>query len=154
MAVLAVSLITIAPGCRGSDRSEGIELPPVISPFRLSTLHREPVPRNLGEALDTLDRASSGTLLLKMHRGGEDVSIELHDTLGRWIRNNWQLYDRGPLYRDLAALGLKYPDDMSGLILTSWWRRIHRQPLRIEEQVAWFLEFNRRTPPPPAPRRR
>jgi len=47
---------------------------------------------------------------------------------------------------------LKYPDDMSDLILTSWWRRMHGQPLRIEEQVKAYQEFNERHPPLPSPR--
>ena len=45
------------------------------------------------------------------------------------------------LYDQLHAMGLRHPDDMSGLILTSLWRRLHGQPLRREEQVKHYQEF-------------
>jgi hypothetical protein len=124
-------------------------VPEVISPSKPSTLPQEPVPRNLTEALDTLDRASSGAILLKMRSGDEGVAGELHDSLGRWIRNNWELYDKGPLYLDLARLGLQYPDDMSGVILTSWWRRIHSRPLDVVDQVRAMQQMNRDLAVPP-----
>jgi hypothetical protein len=134
------------------DRTVDHNLPEVLSPAKPSTLHLEPVPTTLDAALNSLDRASSGAVILKMRSGDESVATELHDSLGRWIRNNWQLYDRGQLYHQLAGLGLKYPDDMSDLILTSWWHRMHGRPLRVEEQVRAYQEFNERHPALPSPR--
>ena len=129
----------------GCDRSgsQPVYLPEVISPVRPFTLDQEPTPKTLEEALNALDRGSSGAVVLKMRSRDESVTIELHETLGLWIRNSWGLNGHyGLLYQDLSAHGLSYADDMSAVILTSWWRHIHREPLNLEEQVARHNEFN------------
>ena len=64
-----------------------------------------------------------------------------HHGLGRWIRNNWGLWKReGPLYSWLVALGLEHADDMSGLILESFHRKLTDKPLDIEGQVRHYQE--------------
>jgi hypothetical protein len=140
--IAAVVLAWASVSCRAPSATD---FPNVISPARPSTLASEPVPRNLEEALDTLDRGASGAVILKMRAGDEQVTAEFHAGLGRWIRNNWQLHEDGPLRRDLSSKGLVYADDMSAVILTSWWRRLHRRPLDVEGQVAEFRQFNEAT---------
>ncbi len=71
----------------------------------------------------------------------ESVASRYHDTLGRWIRNNWGLWEKGPLYNDLHKRGLQHPDDMSGVILTSFWRRLHEQPVNVGEQITRYQRF-------------
>jgi hypothetical protein len=127
------------------------DLPEVIAPLKPSTLDREPDPRTLEEALDTLDRASPGTLLIKMRSSDESIADDLHEGLGRWIRNEWGLFDEAPLYRDLERRGLKSPEDMSGLILHSWWRRMHHQPLDIVGQIRASHAPGPSPPPAPGP---
>jgi hypothetical protein len=44
-----------------------------------------------------------------------------HDSLGRWIRNTWGLWDENSdLYKYFKVMGLWHADDMSGLILESY----------------------------------
>ena len=148
-AVLLAAPVAVSLAC-GTARETPADLPAVKPSFETSTLAQEPVPQSLTEALDTLDRASSGALLLKMRNGEEEVSGELHDGLGLWIRNNWSLYDKGALYQDLARQGLRYPDDMSNLVLKSWWRRMHGRPLDVSGQVKAIQETNRILAAPPA----
>jgi hypothetical protein len=153
--ILLLAAAMAVSGACGSSPDAPREIPDVMPSFETSTLPQAPVPLNLTQALDTLDRASSGAVQLMMRSGEEGVTIELHDSLGLWIRNNWGLYDKGALYQDLAKRGLRYPDDMSALVLTSWWRRIHGRPLDVAGQVKVFQETNRvLANPPPAPRRR
>ena len=49
----------------------------------------------------------------------DNGSISVHHTLGRWIRNNWNLWDEEP--NDLKSLflkiGISHPDDMSDHII-------------------------------------
>jgi len=83
-----------------------------------------------------------------MRDGSEDDMGKYHMSLGLWMRNNWGLWKEGPLYDDLSARGLFHPDDMSGLILTSFWRQLHNQPLEIEAQIAAYQEYWRLVTPP------
>jgi len=63
-----------------------------------------------------------------------------------WIRNDW-LYNRylfglivtkSELRNDLASKGLFHNDDMSGIILRSYYRHLHNQDLKVEEQIEYY----------------
>lgn len=45
--------------------------------------------------------------------------IAMHHTLGRWIRNNWELWDDEPndLKKIFLNIGISHPDDMSNYII-------------------------------------
>ena len=141
LSILVVATL-VQSSCRQRDvhDSELPSVPPPLSPFKADTLNWEPKPRTLDEALVTLERGVSSDTRAMMRSWAEDKTNDLHFGLGRWIRDNWLL---GPLYQDLRKLGLQHGDDMSAVILTSFWRRLHHEPLRVEEQVRQHLEFDR-----------
>jgi hypothetical protein len=105
-------------------------------------------PATLSEALDRLRQTLPPDTIQQMRDGTEADMVKYHMGLGLWMRNNWGLWARGPLYQDLAALGLRHPDDMSGVILTSLWRELHGRPLGLEAQVAKYKEYWRLATPP------
>lgn len=130
--LVALVLATAVLGCNEGD----VQPPPLPAPPPVRDLSQAPVPRTLEEALTTLEKRVSADVLLEFaHSRDESIAARYHDTLGRWIRNNWGLWKRGPLYTDLRRRGLQHPDDMSGVILTSFWRQLHEEPLRVEEQI-------------------
>src|SRR5215212_2676940 len=83
-----------------------------------------------------------------MRKGTEREMGKYHHGLGTRLRNEWGLWRTGPLYEHLYALGLRHPDDMSATILTSFWRRLHGQPLMVEQQVKRYQDFWRVQRPP------
>jgi hypothetical protein len=111
-------------------------------------LEAQPVPATLDEAFDVLERGLPRDFINRLYASESDVTIELQDTLGRWMRQHWGLWTGSPLAEHLRAQGLDHPDDMSGVILTSFWRRLHFQPLRVEAQVRWYQAFRRASQPP------
>ena len=48
-----------------------------------------------------------------------DVGFKVHHTIGRYIRNNWSLWEKGtPLKEDAVhTYGIAHADDISGLII-------------------------------------
>jgi predicted RNase H-like HicB family nuclease len=102
-------------------------------------------PATLSDALDRLSRMLSPATIREMSDGSELDMAKYHFSVGLWMRNYWGLWAQGPLHRHLAALGLRHPDDMSGLILTCYWRRLHGNPHGVEEQVARYEEYWRLT---------
>ena len=96
-------------------------------------------PTNLEECFQQLEKILSEEdrqMFIEEDKTGEDMTIRFHSGLGRWIRNNWGLWAQsGPLYEQMKTLGLEHPDDMSGVILTSYWRSLHGRPLGIKQQV-------------------
>lgn len=66
----------------------------------------------------------------------------LHHSLGRWIRNNWSLWgEEGALKDYFNNIGLHHADDMSGLIIESFWHHLRNEPLEIEKQIKEYQDF-------------
>ncbi len=75
------------------------------------------IPVNLKEAINELDNILSNedkNYLL------ENSAISVHHTLGRWIRNEWGLWDDSELKRNLESLDFIHPDDMSNFIIKEY----------------------------------
>lgn len=50
------------------------------------------------------------------------TSCEFHYTAGRWLRNNWTLWDeRSHLRAAFRAIGLSHPDDISAYLVKQIW---------------------------------
>ena len=71
----------------------------------------------------------------------ETVSTQLHHTLGRYIRNRWSLWHKTKLTGWFNKRGITHPDDMSGIIITSYWRQQHREPIRLDVQIQHYKDY-------------
>jgi len=98
-------------------------------------LTADSTPRTLDECFIVLAKTVPADTLERMRAMPEDDMIEFHHGLGTWMRNNWGLWSRGPLHAYFRQMGLEHPDDMSSVILTSFWRYLHDKPLEVEAQV-------------------
>lgn len=134
--IVLVSLSGLVAGiwhlCRRGSRGE--EMPP------------GPIPNNLEEAIRGLISMFTEEELDKFAEMSEPKALAVtHHSTGRWIRNNWGLWVKGPLYDHFKKqYGLWHADDMSGVILTTLHRRLNGVPDDIEVQVEWYLEHWRR----------
>ena len=83
------------------------------------------VPSNLKEAIVKLDNDLSEEdkqFLL------ENGALSVHHTLGRWIRNNWGLWDeQSELKLNMTKLGNIHPDDMSNFIIVDYIKHLKEQ---------------------------
>lgn len=75
-----------------------------------------PIPKTVDEAVKTLAKILSEEdrdYLL------ENGAISMHDSLGRWIRNEWGLWTGSELKDEMMNMnkGLNHPDDMSNYII-------------------------------------
>ena len=113
-----------------------VELPPLHA-----SAGTESLPRTLDECLVVLAKKTPAHTLEQMRRAPEADMVLYHHGLGTWMRNNWGLWARGPLYWHFYALGLEHPDDMSGVILDSFWRYLREEPLQVEEQVEKYQSY-------------
>lgn len=77
------------------------------------------IPNNLQQAIFYLDKE-----LAKWEKEYllENGALSVHHSLGRWIRNNWGLWDEedNKLKVNLKKLGFKHPDDMSNYIIEQY----------------------------------
>lgn len=99
-------------------------------------------PKDLNHCFKALDemQAQDQTSWLQMN---EDDALSLsHHDIGQWIRNNWGLWEeKGELYLHFVSLGIKHPDDMSGIILTSYHRHKNNKDLNLKEQVKRYIKY-------------
>lgn len=100
-------------------------------------------PCNLDEAVVALGYVISSKDKELFQEWSEEKFVSaLHHSLGRWIRNNWGLWDeRSKLHKWFKALGIWHADDMSGIIITSYYRETHNLPRRFGEQVQLYIEY-------------
>lgn len=73
----------------------------------------------------------------------KDMMAVTHHSLGRWLRNNWGLWDeKTELHRWFKnELGIFHADDMSGIILTSMHRKLNGKDIDLEGQVEFYQNY-------------
>lgn len=100
------------------------------------------MPSDLSACIAELKKTLPADTLNRLKTGQESVVFQLNSTLGTSIRNKW-LWGKStsPLSKSFAKLGVTNPDDISSIILTSLWRDLHKQPQKVDEQVAKIKAF-------------
>jgi len=96
------------------------------------------IPTDLEDCFSALDSLLSPEDIQTMKTGSEDDMIQYHFGLGMWIRNNWGLWGGSRLAKWFNNIGINHPDDMSGIILDSYWRYLNGRPIELEEQVSYY----------------
>ncbi len=66
---------------------------------------------------------------------------KLHRGLGMKLRNEWGLWGGSRLSKWFKEKGIRHPDDMSGIILTSFWEHINDEPIDLEEQIKYYQDY-------------
>lgn len=101
------------------------------------------IPTNLSECFDRLDEIFKDAPIEYesfKNTSEEEAVIILHYGLGKWIRNNWGLWEgNSTIFKVLSSMHLWHADDMSTLILTSYHRHINDIPLGLKKQIDHFL---------------
>ena len=125
-------LAALAAGCRrGAGGTYDLDpTPDATDPGRIY------IPADVEDAVRELERAAPPALLAQLRATPEGELVgKYHMSLGRWIRDEWGLWSGSRLQTHMLRIGARHPDAMSSIILTSFWRHLHGQPLRVDEQV-------------------
>jgi hypothetical protein len=100
------------------------------------------IPKNLDECFSTLTKMLPAQELDAFKNKSEDNAVtDAHFGLGMWIRNNWIHPAFSPLGNYLRDMGLHHPDDMSSVILGTFWCHLNGKPLRVEERIRGYDEY-------------
>lgn len=93
---------------------------------------RETIPSNLEQAIEYLDellQEEDKVYLFKEYvLDLEKAALSVHHSLGRWIRNNWGLWNEedNELKANLKKLGYEHPDDMSNYIIEQYLKHLKK----------------------------
>lgn len=101
------------------------------------------IPNTINEAIEILDIQLSPEDKERIWDCSEVQFVaRAHHTLGRLIRNEWGLWTgEGELCRRFNQVGIDHPDDMSSIILTSYYRKRRNSSLKLEEQTRHYIEY-------------
>jgi hypothetical protein len=101
------------------------------------------VPQDLEDALRELNHMLSPAFVIEF-RADSAAPMKAHFGLGLWMRNNWGLWAGSRLSRYFNCQGIFHPDDMSGIILTSYWRQLNGRPIDLRGQIAEYHDYWRK----------
>jgi len=99
------------------------------------------IPTDLEDCFKELKKMLPAETVAEMKSGPEKDMIKYHHGLGTWLRNNWGLWGGSRLREYFNKLGLRHPDDMSSVVLNSFWRHLNNKPLKVDEQVKYYQEY-------------
>ncbi|MBN2363861.1 hypothetical protein JXL83_06995 [candidate division WOR-3 bacterium] len=99
------------------------------------------IPVDIEDCFMELNKMLPEETIDKMSEGKESEMINYHHGLGTWIRNNWGLWSDSRLADYFNSLGILHPDDMSSIILDSFWKRLNGKPLELEKQVQFYIDY-------------
>jgi len=132
LTIAILASVLVFAGCRGiHDKSATDEI----------SHTGDYVPRDLDDCIVQLNKYLDPTDIEKMKSGSEDDMGQYHFSLGMGLREAWGLWRGSRLGQWFNTQGIFHPDDMSGIILDSFWRQLNGKPIRLEEQVKHYQDY-------------
>lgn len=134
------------------DRRLNRERPAVIVDPREKKVRKSPVliPVNLTDALATL------TLNLTDEKRAEITALDEKEFIGRnhfflgmSLRNAWGLWTGSPLKDWFVNMGVLHADDMSGILLRSFYRTVLGKEIDLTGQLEDIRQWHAKNPPLP-----
>lgn len=100
------------------------------------------IPKDLEDCFDQINSFWADSTRLKIKELTEsEFSGRLHHSFGMWMRNNWQLWGGSRLSNYFNEKGIYHPDDMSGIILDSYYRNLNGLEINLEEQIKFYKDY-------------
>jgi hypothetical protein len=104
------------------------------------------IPKNLEECFQWLDEFLNDKEYM-FELTENSMVVESHHGLGQSLRNNWKLWEKSPLTEFFGKLGIFHADDMSGIIIRSYYRKSTGKPIDLEEQIKEYQDYWKENPP-------
>jgi len=100
------------------------------------------IPQNIEDCFLQIDIfwADSTKELVKSWSENEFIA-NAHFGFGMWMRNNWGLWGGSRLQVYFNNIGIYHPDDMSGIILTSYHRKLNNKKIELKKQIKYYKSY-------------
>jgi hypothetical protein len=100
------------------------------------------IPKDLEECFIQIDKLLPDSIRQSILTMTEDqFSAKMHMSLGMWMRNNWGLWKGSRLSKYFHEKGIYHPDDMSGIILDSYYRKLTGKEIELNEQIKHYQNY-------------
>jgi hypothetical protein len=110
--------------------------------FTTDTLNSIYIPIDLEDSFKQINTFWADSTKIKLKQlSEEEFSGRLHLGFGMWMRNNWQLWGGSRLSKFFNDKGIFHPDDMSGIILDSYYRYLNNKEINFDEQIQYYKDY-------------
>jgi hypothetical protein len=99
------------------------------------------IPKDIYDAHKELDNMLTIELKQEIKNGNKDDLIQYHFGLGSWMRNNWGLWAGSNLSKWFNSNGINHPDDMSGIIIDTYYHHLRNEPLGLEKKLEYSINY-------------
>jgi hypothetical protein len=99
------------------------------------------IPKDLDDCFKTLIKLFTPENLERVKNNPVENMNCYHHGTGRWLRNEWGLWEDSRLAKWFNEKGIHHADDMSGIIFTSFWRELNSEPIKLDEQIQYYQDF-------------
>jgi hypothetical protein len=99
------------------------------------------IPKDLDDCFVELKKLLEKEDFEEIKTGVEDDMVLYHHGLGRHLRNEWGLWSGSILKEWFKEKGIYHADDMSGIILDSFWRHLNNKPIKLDEQIKHYQDY-------------
>ena len=101
----------------------------------------EYIPKDLNDCFIELDKLLESEDVEELKNGTKEDTMMEHHFLGRHLRNNWGLWKGSRLSKWFNEKGIYHADDMSAIILDSYWRYLNLEPIELDEQIEHYKKY-------------
>lgn len=129
----------------------------LIDSYLLATIGKNSKDSNMKwetphEAVEHLLSMEDVLEYLNAYKGEQDFLVATHHDLGRWVRNNYGLWEGcaaapvkdAPLYYWYYERGLVHPDDMSACLLKQLHAVFHKNDFNLDNEVKFYKRYWKR----------
>ncbi len=112
--------------------------------WRVQQTHLDEVyiPLDLYDCFKELDKLMDDKVRERfMSFSDEEVDKRTHGSLGIWLDVKWQITEGSRLTYYFRKMGVPHPQYMIGIIITSYYRYLHKKDLKVKEQLSHFKEL-------------
>ena len=110
--------------------------------FTTDSLRGVYIPKDLDDCFKQIDSFwSDSTKNIVRNMTEKQFCSRSHFGIGLWMRNNWQLWGGSRLSKYFNDLGIYHPDDMSGIVLTSYYRYLTGKEIKLDKQIKFYQNY-------------
>lgn len=96
------------------------------------------IPIDIDDCIRELNAMLPTDFKEKIQASSESDLSQYHLGLGTWLRNNWGLWmEISHLRQYFINLGITNADDMTSIILTSFWEKLNGKPINVPRQIVY-----------------
>lgn len=113
-----------------------------VSTLELDSINGIYIPIDLEDSFRQINSFLNDSTKRQVTNWTEDEFLgKAHMGFGIWMRNNWGLWGGSRLSKYFNDLGVYHPDDMSGIILTSYHRQLIGTKIKLSKQVKYYQHY-------------